>query len=446
MQRRMIVMLFLPALLLSMTVAAMARETEPESKPICTVEDLLAMAEDPSGSYILMNDLDMTGVSWKALDFSGTFDGNGYAILNLTITQPGDENPKVYDGNWKPYDGTCFGLFGTLRDAEIRNLKLLNVRGTVSWDGPVFMGALAGYAENVVISGCTVTAVLELRAHDRIFGLGGLVGFGKGVMENCHLDMTLINVDTDPETLDEQFLGGVCAVGFMDIYDCTVKLAGFVSDHGYVHSGGVVGMYMEYPWTYGEVGNIKGLTLDGKITFFEHNRDRRAYCNSIEGEMLIGWYFTDRNEVNFIRDERFEYDVELRPEMCPEPEYEETVTAADCYEYGYTTYTCTTCGYSFRDCYTLPDHRVGEWTVIKAPTVEEEGISQGSCPCGMVFTRRSPKLTPEPTEAPEIPEATEAPAEIPEEPEKAAFPTAILAVAAVLLCALAAPMLLRKSK
>lgn len=86
MKRRIIPCLALLALLLSVTVPAGATETEPSApKPIRTVEDLLAIAEDPSGSYILMADLDMTGVEWKTLDFAGTFDGNGYAILNLTI-------------------------------------------------------------------------------------------------------------------------------------------------------------------------------------------------------------------------------------------------------------------------------------------------------------------------------------------------------------------------
>ena len=303
------------------------------------------------------------------------------------------------------------------------------------------MGALAGYGENVHISGCTVTADLELRAHDRIFGLGGLIGYAKGIMENCDLDLTLVNVDTDPESLDEQFLGGVCAIGFMDIENCTVKLRGYVSDHGYVHSGGVVGMYMEYPWTHGKVGSIKGLTLDGQITFFEHNKSRRAYCGGIEGELLIGWYYTENNAVNFTRDERFEYDVELRPEMCAAPEYTEAVTAADCENFGYTTYTCNTCGYSFRDCYTLRSHEVTAWTLTKEPTVEEEGISVGHCACGLEFTRTEPKLEPEPTT---VPDTTQAPAEAPEVTEKASIGPVILA-AAVLLCA-GIVLLLRKRK
>ena len=71
---------------------------------ITTPEDLLAVSENPAGSYILMNDVDMAGIPWKSLDFAGTFDGNGYAILNLELAEPGDERPYSYDGNKKKYE------------------------------------------------------------------------------------------------------------------------------------------------------------------------------------------------------------------------------------------------------------------------------------------------------------------------------------------------------
>ena len=47
-------------LVLLVTLAVPARGTEPEPVEIATVEDLLAMAENASGSYILTADLDMT--------------------------------------------------------------------------------------------------------------------------------------------------------------------------------------------------------------------------------------------------------------------------------------------------------------------------------------------------------------------------------------------------
>ena len=386
------------ALVTVFTLVTVAAAEEAAPVEIHTAEDLLNIANDPAGSYILMADLDMTGIPWKALDFSGTLDGNGHAILNLTLTEMGDEKPNSCDGNRKLYETAYLGMFGTLKNAQVKNLKLLNVRALATSDEPCFVGGLAGYAENATITDCTITGCLELRAFDRMFGVGGVVGYGSGKVENCKIDVTLICTDTDAATKDEQFMGGVYATGFMDVRNCEIAIDGYVSDHGYVHNGGIVGMYMEYPLGTGKKGYITGNHVSGKITFFEDNADRRAYCKAYVGEALVNYYILDDNSQNFTRDERKEYSVELRPEMCAQPSYTESVIAGNCTTYGYTDYTCQTCGYSYRDRYTLPAHTVSVWTEQEAPTLEKEGLSIGYCDgCGIEQTKAIPVLEPEPT-------------------------------------------------
>ena len=412
--------------------------TQPPVAPveIFTPEDLVAIGEDPAGSYILMNDLDMAGVAWKSLDFTGTFDGNGYAILNLELSQPGEERPYSYDGNKKKYETSYVGLFGTLRDAEVKNLKLLGVHGLVQSDEPCYLGGIAGYMEKSVISGCTVSGSLELRAHDRMFGVGGLVGYGAGQIRNCDVDVTLICVDTDETTRDEQFLGGILANGFADIENCRVQIAGFVSEFGYCHNGGLVGMLYHYPlgdWTCSVTGN----RVSGKITFFERNTNRRAYCAALVGEPLTKKWKKSDNTEDFIRDERKTYDVELRPEMCENPVYTETVIPADCDSYGYTDRTCESCGYTYRNTYKLPEHIPGEYIQVKAPTVEEEGLEVATCPCGLEYQRTVEKLPPPPTEVPTEPKPT-APAPADPVAEEEEFPV----MKAVFLSAAAAAVIL----
>ena len=97
--RKILSVLLTMLLLFPLSTAVMADEAAPVE--IYTPEDLQKMAEDPDGSFILMEDLDMTGIPWKALDFSGTLDGNGHAILNLTLTEMGDTKPNSCDGNRK---------------------------------------------------------------------------------------------------------------------------------------------------------------------------------------------------------------------------------------------------------------------------------------------------------------------------------------------------------
>ena len=382
---------------------------------IWTVEDLIAISEDPNGDYILMTDLDMTGIAWKGLDFSGTFNGNGYSILNLTLSEPGDKTPDSYDGNLRKYETTYYGLFSTMSRAKVENLNLINVRAVIEEDRPCFVGGIAGFMEKSTITGCQVIGTLELRAHDRIFGLGGITGYGAGEIRDCAVDATLITVDTDSKKKDEQFLGGIYATGFIAVYDCDVKIDGYISEYGYVHSGGVVGMYMEYPYGYNKPGYISGTSVTGKITFFEKNSSRRAYCDAFCGEDLVdGPYLTD-NTKDFRKDERKNYDVELRPEVCKAPVYSQTVVSGDCETYGYTEYCCDGCGYTYRDHYTGFTHSVTQWLTTVAPTTETEGVSVGLCDgCGMEFEKIEPILPAElPTEPP-----TE-PAEIPDEEEGA---------------------------
>lgn len=405
-------------LLLSMAIPAFAEDAP---IPIRTPGELAAIAENPAGSYILMEDLDMTGIDWKSLDFCGTFDGNGKAILNLTITDPGDSISDSCDGNCIFYPSRYYGLFGTLENAEVRDLMLLNVRSIITSDEPCFLGGFAGCMLDSRISGCTVSGELELRAHDRMFGVGGFVGYGNGIIENCTADMTLITVDTDPTTKDEQFLGGVYATGFVDTIGCTITLDGYISEHGYVHSGGITGMYYWYPLGRFHCGEILNNTVTGCITFYEDNLDRRAYCKGEAGEILgNNFRMTDNDVTGFVRNETREFgpDTELRPEMCEQPQIDTVVTPPGCTSYGWTTDTCTLCGHESRRDYTLPAHSFTVWTVTQEPTEEMPGEQASKCDfCDAQISEELPPLPPAETTEETQPEETA--------PASGSFPAAL---------------------
>ena len=235
------------------------------------------------------------------------------------------------------------------------------------------------------------------------------------------------------------------ANGFADIVDCRVKIDGYVSEYGYCHNGGMVGMLFHYPlgdWTC----KITGNQVSGKITFFERNTDRRAYCGALVGEYLTSARKVSDNTEDFRGEEHKQYDVILRPEMCENPVYTDAVTPAGCESYGYTDHTCSTCGYTYRDAYRIPEHIPGAYTQVKAPTVEEEGLEVATCPCGIEYQRTLEKLPPPPTEAPTVPETTEATEPIPKTepeltPEEKPF-TAVLLACAAAVASIAAGMVL----
>lgn len=381
-------------LLLALAVPAWA---EGETTEIYTPQDLAAMAGDPSGSYRLMEDLDMEEFSWNCFDFSGTLDGNGHSILNLSVTQPGENTETALDGNQKEYPAVYAGLFAKLEGAEVKNLNLINVRGLVETDQPCFLGGIAGYSMDSTVSGCTVTGQLELRAHEGILGVAGVLGYGVGTIDGCTVDMTLICVDTDAETSDEQFLGGAFATGFMSVTNSNIRLDAYISEHGFVHSGGVAGMLLQYPIGMGKTSRITDNTIDAGITFFEHSAKRRAYCGEVVGELLKTMNFNygiNNNTKTLRKNEVKTYDAELRPEQCANPHYAETVVPSDCQNFGYTEYTCDTCGYTYRDHYQLHAHTVRQWDTQKAATESETGLSTGVCDvCGETVERVDPVLT-----------------------------------------------------
>ena len=87
---------------------AEADEAAPGVIEIATAEELAAVNEDLTADYVLTADIDLRGEEWTplgafapsgeteeeqetpdpAVAFTGTFDGNGHTISNLTISQP----------------------------------------------------------------------------------------------------------------------------------------------------------------------------------------------------------------------------------------------------------------------------------------------------------------------------------------------------------------------
>lgn len=364
---------------------------------IYTVDDLKGIADNPNGSYILMNDIDMTGVDWKPIDFYGVFDGNGNCIMNLEVNTVGDVTRTTYDGNYKEYDTTFAGLFGVLENASVMNLKLLGVHVDVDSDVPCFVGTLAGWADGTNISGCEIEGYAGLDVQTTEFGVGGIVGYGgNGSIKDTKADVTLVVIDYDKENRDEEFLGGGYAAGNFDVDGVTVNIKGYCSDHGYVHNGGLVGMYVPYPSGNPYEGYIKNTRVEGFITFFEDNTDRRAYCEDFVGETLRWQYQVSGNSSDFTRDEVMDYSEDLVPHKCENPSYSETLISGDCYNSGYTTFTCDACGYAYKGSYTGKVHDFQNSETIQEATYDRVGYNKLTCAvCGVEKYEELPIMTME---------------------------------------------------
>ena len=132
-------------------------------KAIRTVEELDAIREDLYGWYVLENDLDLSGIAnwnpigeyegpyefapaeWWRHAFKGIFDGQGHTIRGLRITAP---------------RGDKFGLFGTMADGEIRNLRLEDSQLCLTAERP-YGGPLVGIIKQdkgvAAVRNCDIT-------------------------------------------------------------------------------------------------------------------------------------------------------------------------------------------------------------------------------------------------------------------------------------------------
>ncbi len=335
---------------------------------ISGTEDLHLLAEYPDGYFVLTEDVYFPDLQtdpafeWVPPVFRGHLNGQGHTIYNVRNTGICKETRTVYDGNYKEYDGEFAGLFGILDGAVVENLNLAGAnilwRDEFAGDrgGCIFAGLLTGLMENgAVVRSCSVEGVCEVSTAGRCFGVGGFAGYGSGRVEDSSADAILISVDTDREYKDEQFMGGAYSAGFIDVVNCEVKIDGYDSDHGYVHNGGLAGMYIIYPKGTSCAGHIVGSHVEGRIRFFEDNRDRRAYCEPYIGEVLQWTYEWGGCSEDFLRDEVFSYDEDLVP--CGHQgtdAWTAAVTAPDYGKQGYTDYSCAECGFALRGDYRAP--------------------------------------------------------------------------------------------
>lgn len=163
--------------------------------PIRSVDDLYGINNNPEGNYILMNDIDLSqtapggewdfGNGWKPIDdFSGTLNGNGYRIMNMTIY--GTDNNKHQ-----------FGLFAKLRGVIIKNLGLVNININIT-DAECIGGIAANNIYDTKIENCFVTGTIISKNNTtdswaHCCYIGAIVGDCQESYDNLYGDVTVSN-------------------------------------------------------------------------------------------------------------------------------------------------------------------------------------------------------------------------------------------------------------
>ena len=164
-------------------------EVKVENRYDISTPDDLQNISDASGKYYLVNDINMAGYDFVAinLEFKGTFDGQGYTISNLTIRN----DPNIQ------YFNCEIGLFRKIiAPATFKNLLIKNA--TINYTGSdMYAGILGGRSNSV--SGQTVTfdkvGITGTITNNSSYGKGGFVGELRGptlVFNNCYSRVNII--------------------------------------------------------------------------------------------------------------------------------------------------------------------------------------------------------------------------------------------------------------
>lgn len=188
--------------------------------PIRSVDDLYGINNNLEGNYILMNDIDLSqtapggewdfGNGWRPIDnFSGTLNGNGYRIMNMTIYGTGNNENR-------------FGLFAELRGGTIKNLGLVNINIDIA--NAYDIGGIAAdshYYYHSEIENCFVTGTIISQNNTNTTNIGAIVGGydnGDVSVSDCYSN---VNITAKGDTI----VGGICSYG----YSCKCYAAGSIS-------------------------------------------------------------------------------------------------------------------------------------------------------------------------------------------------------------------------
>lgn len=210
--------------------------------------------EENDGKVIdlyLGGNIDLEGAEWNSIDhLYGNFNGNGYKISNLRMTDTTAYSDQIVGGSNNNY--TFYGLvsifagsyFGNITlEVEINNPGVPGVAAdgvSTSYKNHTVAGAIGGiYSENnfgeIVIEGVTVKG--NIKGYSRVGGIIGYIGGaksgaigGKVTVTNCVNEANLYSDYVDATRVGFATVGGILAIAnqttadfILDFENCTNK-------------------------------------------------------------------------------------------------------------------------------------------------------------------------------------------------------------------------------
>lgn len=213
---------------------------------ISSCEDFNNIRNNLNGDYILTQNLDFsTWGNWepigqKEVPFTGTFDGNGYVISNLTIEL--DKNSAENEADY------FASVFGYVSGGEIINFGVNNTSIKLNYDGSYYSneeeilanaGGIVGLIKDGTISNCFFTGDVVVLATGNAFArAGGIAAAGiNSTISNCYSNAQIY---ATAEYANTMVAGIVAWLDGTNVSNCYA--AGTVeglNENGYCYAGGI---------------------------------------------------------------------------------------------------------------------------------------------------------------------------------------------------------------
>lgn len=231
---------------------------------ISSAQDLNNVRNNLSAYYVLDRDIDAEAIgSFEPIGnaaegaFTGSFDGQGHTIRNLTVECPDDK---------------YVGLFG-YSEGTLTNIKLTNMEIS----GSRYTGGIVGYQDGDVTN-CSIQG--KVTAADGIISMyaGGVAGYVKGDVSGCSADVQVMATAAGSNT-NSLYAGGVAGYVTGDVSSCMAT--GQMVTYYATNAGGICGRVL---------GNVKD-SKTVKFLYSDKHSVQRAggiagYCN---GNFINNW-------------------------------------------------------------------------------------------------------------------------------------------------------------
>jgi len=194
--------------------------------------------------FTVVDDIDMTGIDWIPLNYSGSydrgiyFDGGNHTISNLTVDTDHMEGSENKTHSYPSFAGVAYGTYKNVTFDKANITAGSNNAGVFA--GYVGTGTAAIYAtcSGITVSNSTITAAATTTKRNT-GGFAGVLNHASSTITDCHVTGTnsFSQTSTNNQCSVAGFIGNIAAAG--TISGCTATAN--ISNAGSYYTAGFIG-------------------------------------------------------------------------------------------------------------------------------------------------------------------------------------------------------------